>query len=186
MAPRRNRPVARASVLLALALLLAGCRAGAGAGGPEGQGSATPKPPTPAQALESMVPDVTAAMKAAMPGVELDSSPGGSTDCGGSNWADNADGSKIKASWTVSAGTTATGRGSADKLLAAAVSTLEARGWKRGTATHHGVSTTLGLRKPGLAGAVALTTQLSATDEPIPELGAVIYADCLPNPDWKG
>jgi hypothetical protein len=176
----RLRAVAMAGVLL---LVVTGCGA-LGRGGHKGPSASAPKP---AEVLDAMREDVTAAVRAALPGGVL-SAPGyGGFNCKSSKWKDTPGAGEVVKSESYSA----TGRQqdkderSADELVGAMVQALTARGWAVRAGKFAAGDSAKEMAKPGVAGSVQLSaSRFTVTSgRTVPVVNAAAYSDCLPDPD---
>ncbi|KIZ15415.1 hypothetical protein SNA_28085 [Streptomyces natalensis ATCC 27448] len=122
-----------------------------------------------------------------MPGVEVNEAGDSDINCGGPDFIDSKDASKIRSRVHYEVVGDTSDHRSPGELVDQAVGHLKSKGWKveRKTCAADDMSTTLS--KTGVAGIASIAakrfTLRSGKDVPI--LNILVMTDCLPNPDWK-
>lgn len=173
----RLRTVGLAGVLV---LAVAGCGA-LGGGGHKGSSSSAPDPNS---VIDAMQDDVTAALKAALPGSGVSKPDYGGFDCKASMWTDTNGSGMVVRSASVTASGPETDTRSASELVSVMVQALIARGWAIRTDLTP-IAPAKAMAKPGVAGSVHIgaSRPKSASGKTFPMVSAGMYSDCLPNPD---
>ncbi|UQA93735.1 hypothetical protein [Streptomyces halobius] len=153
-----------------------------------GQGSKEDTGLTPEQAIAALRADPVAALKATMPGVEIDEDPGSDANCGGPDFVDSRDASKIYSAVSYEAVGDTSEHRSPSELANKAVDYLTDKGWKVKRRSHEGKERSATLSKHGVAGTAELLAWPSRlrSGKDVPILRANLVTDCLRNPDWKG
>ncbi|MEV7525052.1 hypothetical protein [Streptomyces sp. NPDC091371] len=144
------------------------------------------------EAMDAMYPGVLDAMKPAMPGIEPDERGNGKTECGGPDFLDGKDASKLVASQVIDLTGPASDRRPPEELLDGVVSRLTIQdGWKAQerrviSPAGHPDGVTQQVMMPG-SGVVMISASpfRTTSGEIIPKLTANVVTDCLRNPAWR-
>ncbi|TSB16414.1 hypothetical protein [Streptomyces benahoarensis] len=165
---------------LAVIAVLGGCSTARGA--KEGGGT------TPEQALAAARPDTVGALKAVMPGVEVDELGDSDINCGGSDLVDSKDASRVRSRITYEVVGDAFDRRSPGDLVGETVRRLERKGWKvepskRGA---DDVGKTLSRRGTEGEANVGATRFTLKSGKDVPILNVLVMTECLHNPHWEG
>ncbi len=186
----RAHHVRRTAAVVALVCSVAGCAGSPGGSGKEKEEKETGT--TYKQAMDAMYPDALSAMKATMPGIEPEESSGGSYECGGWDFIDSKDASKLKAVADIRIPGDPTDTRQSDALVDAAVNHLTKKGWKIDTREDahppaESEEVIKYLQKPGASGFISVSAApFKLTSGKISQtLTTQVITDCLRNPDWK-
>ncbi|MGW0361889.1 hypothetical protein [Streptomyces sp. NPDC002990] len=188
----RTGTIRKISYAVLVAAALSGCSMLPGSGSESGPEKGDATGPTYQEAMDAMLPGVRAAMQPAMPGIEPQEGGNGNTECGGPDYLDGKDASKIVSSHVISLTGPASDQRSPEELTNAVVSQLTSQGgWQveqrgdNGLAGHPG-GVLKHVKKPG-AGTVLVSAYhfKTTSGEAIPKLYANVVTDCLRNPDWQ-
>lgn len=144
------------------------------------------------QAMDAMYPDALSAMKATMPDIEPEESSGGSYECGGWDFIDSKDASKLKAVADIRVPGDPTDTRQPGVLVETAVNHLTKKGWKIDTRENahppaESDEAVKYLQKPGASGFISVSASpFKLTSGKISQtLTAQVITDCLRNPDWS-
>ncbi|WP_433892033.1 hypothetical protein [Streptomyces sp. CA-111067] len=172
----------RIGALVGVMVLLGGCGVIGGSGGHKGASGPAPKP---LEVIDQMRPDVTAAVRAAMPGRELLEPSYDRENCKASRWADTASSGKIIEIEIAGADGGASDRRSVAEIIAVMAKTLESRGWKLNADRYPPTETTKELTKPDIHGVVHLDGSRIdlGKGRSFPTVNGTMLSDCLPNPN---
>lgn len=124
----RAHHVRRTAAVVALVYSVAGCSGSPGGSEKETKNKETGT--TYKQAMDAMYPDALSAMKATMPDIEPEESSGGSYECGGWDFIDSKDASKLKAVADIRMPGDPTDTRQSDALVETTVNYLTKQGWK--------------------------------------------------------
>lgn len=172
----------RTVTVVGVLLLVTGCGAFGRGGGSKGPSGPAPKP---AEVIDAMRADVVAAVRAAMPGRDLNEPSYDHFNCKSSKWSDTSGSSKVVQSESVGAVGAVSDTRSADELVGALVKALTSRGWTASDAKSAADAPGKKMAKHGIAGTVQLGASrfTLSSGKTVPMLNAVMSSDCLPNPD---
>jgi hypothetical protein len=137
------------------------------------------------EVIDQMRPDVTAAVRAAMPGQTLAEPSYDKENCKTSYWTDTSGSGKIVESEMAGVDGDASDRRPVTEIIAVMIRTLESRGWKLNEGKYAPTETTKEMAKPGVRGVVRLAgTRIDlGKGKSFPTVNGTMFSDCLPNPN---
>ncbi|MFD3539754.1 hypothetical protein ACFWUQ_09675 [Streptomyces sp. NPDC058662] len=170
---------------------LSSCSALPGSGSDPGPGKGDASGPTYQEALEAMLPGVQEAVRQVMPGVEPGELSKGGTNCGGPDFSDGKDASKVRFEYQLDLTGPSSDRRTPQELASGVVTHLTGRGgWEveqregSDTPDPSGMVTKY-VKKQGSGLVVVRAYPFTTTSgEVVPKLGADILTDCLRNPKY--
>ncbi|WP_406348447.1 hypothetical protein OHA44_21345 [Streptomyces sp. NBC_00144] len=184
----QSRDLRNISLALLFVITAAGCSSTSGS-------DRKPEPkvsgPSYHQAMDLMYPDALKAVKSTLPKEEVQEIPGGSTECGGPDFVDGKDASKLIATSTVRVGARPTEHRTPAELVAQVTALLQSKGWKAAsglptTSPGEPGSVRKQMVKPDVDGEVIVSAApFRLTSGKISQTVTVqVVTGCLRNPAW--